>query len=472
MHVLLIWPRNLSTALNDDMSCCEPLPLEYLAGAIRDRHTVEIFDERLDESLDVWAQSHPVPDVVGVAIPYTISVPSSRRVSAWARDLWPQAVIVLGGHHPTVTNRWMDGFAADWVIKGEGGALFSHLVDTLERHEEPLPLPGLARYGSVGVPLAIKSPQGQLQSTALPDRGIIDRHRPRYFHSTYRPVSTIRFSAGCPHTCNFCSLWRLTGQRYLTKDTDRVLTELDQIDSPNVYVVDDEAFIQPGRMRELAEAIDGAGLDKRFHMYLRTDTALRNPDVIERWAAIGLDSVLVGAESMSASELDSYHKRTRPNQTRQAMELFHANAVKVRANFLVDPVWSEEDFDQLERTVVDLNVDTPSFSVLTPLPGTDMFDQVQQEILTNDPEMFDLYHSVLATNLPPGRFHERMARLLAVAAGRSADGSEAIFYFGDNHAFSRMLDNIRHRWDPRLVSCVRDRVAFSGFDQTTLWGSG
>ena len=451
MHVLLIWPRNLSTALNDDMSCCEPLPLEYLAGAIKGHHSVEIFDERLDEPLDEWARSHPTPDVVGVAIPYTISVPSSRRVTAWARSLWAEAVIVLGGHHPTVTDRWMDGFSADWVIKGEGGALFCHLLDAIERREEPLPLPGLSQYGSVGLPLAAKSPLGQLQSTALPDRDILARHRPRYFHSTYHPVSTIRFSAGCPHTCNFCSLWRLTGQRYLTKDTERILEELAQIESPNVYVVDDEAFIQPGRMRELAEAIDDAKLNKRFHMYLRTDTALRNPDVIERWAEIGLDSVLVGAESMSETELDSYRKRTRPNQTRQAMELFHANAVKVRANFLVDPSWHDADFDQLERTVVDLNVDTPSFSVLTPLPGTDMFDQIQQDILTDDPEMFDLYHSVLATRLPPARFHERMARLLAVAAGRSDDGSEAIFYFGDNQAFSRMLDNIRNRWDPKLA---------------------
>ena len=52
MRVLLVWPRNLTTALNDDMSCCEPLPLEYLASALVDRHEVIIHDERLDRTTD------------------------------------------------------------------------------------------------------------------------------------------------------------------------------------------------------------------------------------------------------------------------------------------------------------------------------------------------------------------------------------------------------------------------------------
>ena len=451
MRVLLVWPRNLTTALNDDMSCCEPLPLEYLASALVDRHEVIIHDERLDGSLHDWAAYNEPPDVVGIAIPYTISVPSSRRVSQEARALWPDAVLVLGGHHPTVTNRWMDGFDAHWVIRGEGTQILSQLVDALAQKKQIPVMAGLTPYGTTPLPLASKPPLSQLETTPLPDRSLLKRNQLSYFHSNYRPIATMRFSAGCPHTCNFCVLWKLTGQRYLVKTIDRVLAELDQISVPNVYVVDDEAFIQPVRMRELASAIESAGFSKRFHMYLRTDTALRNPDVIEQWARAGLDSVLVGAESTSEEELSSYHKRTKPSQTHEAMRLFHENGVRVRANFLVDPAWGEGEFDSLERAVVELDIDTPSFSVLTPLPGTQLFEEISSQIRTDNPEMFDLYHSVLPTRLAPERFHDRMAQLLETAAGRSADGSQSIFYFGDDSAFGRMLQDIRTRWEPALA---------------------
>ena len=56
MRILLVWPRNRRAVLSDRMSCCEPLPLEYLAGALRPDHDVGIHDLRLDGSLDRYAE--------------------------------------------------------------------------------------------------------------------------------------------------------------------------------------------------------------------------------------------------------------------------------------------------------------------------------------------------------------------------------------------------------------------------------
>lgn len=100
-------------------------------------------------------------------------------------------------------------------------------------------------------------------------------------------------------------------------------------------------------------------------------------------------------------------------------------------------------FDQLERTIAELGVDMPSFSVLTPLPGTDLYDDTRDEIVTDDPDMFDLYHSVNRTTLPVDRFQERLSNLLLVAAGRGGEGSESIFYYGNDDAFARMVRTVR-----------------------------
>ncbi|MFF1834442.1 B12-binding domain-containing radical SAM protein [Streptomyces sp. NPDC058231] len=449
MRVLLVWPRNERALLSDRLSCCEPLPLEYLGGALRGHHDVTIHDLRLDPPLARYAATHEPPDLVGVAIPYTTSVRVSREVSREARRLWPDVPIVLGGHHPTVSAEWLDGFAADWVVAGEGGASLNRLAADLEAGRTPQAGQGLAPYDArTGLERNRRPRPAALNDLPMPDRSLLSHHRQDYFHSIYRPVSLIRFTAGCPYTCKFCSLWRMTDRRYLVKDIDRVLAEIADIDGDNLYVVDDEAFIQPARMLELADAIDKAGFRKRFHMYIRTDTALRRPDVIARWAEIGLDSVLVGAESMTDDELSGYRKGTDADQTRRALELFHTNQVKVRANFIVQPNWVAEDFARLGRTVEELQVDMPSFSVLTPLPGTDLYDESRDQHISDDPELFDCYHSLFPTRLPLEDFYHRLADLLAGASARPSPGvassqDPSVFYYSDNSAFDEMLSGIR-----------------------------
>ncbi|MBV1850716.1 B12-binding domain-containing radical SAM protein [Catellatospora tritici] len=445
MRILLVWPRNPRAVLSDQLSCCEPLPLEYLAGALRDHHDVRIVDLRLDPPLAEWAQSHEAPDLVGVAVPYTTNVHVARAVTKEAKRLWPDVPLMIGGHHPTVSTEWLDGFAADWVVAGEGAGPVRHLVAALEAGQPVLPTIGLAPYQARAELRRITKPApASLNELPRPDRTLLAHHREDYFHSIYRPVALARFSAGCPYQCNFCSLWRMTDRRYLVKEAERIVGELNDIPNRNIYVVDDEAFIQPQRMLELADAIEQDGLDKRYHMYVRTDTATRRPDVITRWAQVGLDSVLIGAESMTDNELDGYHKGTDSGQTRQAMDLFHGLGVKVRANFIVRPGWDDADFDRLHRTIDELGVDMPSFSVLTPLPGTDLYDEVRHDLISDDPELFDCYHTLFPTRLDPARFYERVAGLLLAASNRGGDGDgPGVFYFSTDDAFGRMVESVR-----------------------------
>jgi methyltransferase len=445
LRILLIWPQNKRAVLSDSLSCCEPLPLEYLAGALRADHDVAIHDLRLDPPLESLA-GEEAPGLIGVAVPYTTAIPSAREVAREAKRLWPDVPLVLGGHHPTVSSEWLDGFPADYVVKGEGGHLVRHLAHQLERGGTVELLPGLAPFGSFAT---LPRPDlVSLDDMPLPDRTILARHRRSYFHSIYRPVSLVRFSAGCPYKCTFCSLWRMTDRRYLTKEVPRILEELRQIELENVYVVDDEAFIQPRRMLELADAIEQTGLRKRYHMYVRTDTALRHPEVIARWAEIGLDSVLVGAESMDDDELDDYQKGAESGQTRNAVRLFHSLDVKVRTNFIVRPEYRERDFARVARQVEEMGIDIPSFSVLTPLPGTDLFDATRSQLVSTDPELFDCYHTLYPTALPPERFYGALATLLEGAAARQQPGvndesNPSVFYFSNDGAFGRMLQTIR-----------------------------
>jgi len=454
VRVLLIWPHNSESVLNDSLSCCEPLPFEYLAGALQPHHDVVIHDQRLDPSLFQRADD-PAPGLIGVAIPYTTALRGAAELARQARRLWPHVPIVIGGHHPTVSRQWLDGFPADYVIAGEGAMAMSYLAGCLERGGRFDMVPGLAPFNHP-VRLPAVPPLGSLDELPLPDRSVTTAHRNHYFHSIYRPVALVRFSAGCPYRCTFCILWRLTNQRYMTRQADRIVAELASIEVDNVYVVDDEAFIQPHRMTALADAISEAGIHKRYHMYVRADTAVRNPAVIERWAEIGLDSVLMGAESMDEQDLLDYQKAAHTCDNRHAMRLFHQCGVKVRANFIVRPEYSDEDFDRLSETVCALGVDLPSFAVLTPLPGTVPFEERRNEIISNNPDLFDCYHTLFPTRLPLARFYDRLASLLETAAGRNSlpgTNNPGVFYFSAGGGFQRMVDAIRDA--PRLYDSPR-----------------
>jgi len=444
MRVLLLWPSNPSAVLSDELSCCEPLPLEYVAGALSPDHEVVVFDERLDPPLATFAKSMS-PNLIGVAIPYTSVVRSARRLAAEARNMWPGVPIAIGGHHPTMTGDWLEGFAVDYIIVGEGGPTFRYLADRIEARQQIEPRQDLVPFEK-----RTRNPGRHvvrsLDDLPAPNRSVVLRHQQKYFHSIYRPVALMRFSAGCPFECSFCSLWRMTDRKYITKTTSRVVEELASISVDNIYVVDDEAFIQPRRMAVLANAIVSQGIMKRYHMYLRTDTAIRNRPVIEAWRKIGLDSVLVGAEAIVDSELDDYQKGTVTNQTREAVQLFHSLGIKVRANFIIRPDFDEEAFKRLAEAVDELQIDLPSFSVLTPLPGTKLFEETHACFISDNPDLFDCYHTLLETRLPLERFYQSVADLLKAAAHRQNTDStnSSMFYFSNSKAFERMLSAIRN----------------------------
>ncbi|MGB6368805.1 MAG: B12-binding domain-containing radical SAM protein, partial [Thermoanaerobaculia bacterium] len=62
-----------------------------------------------------------------------------------------------------------------------------------------------------------------------------------------------------------------------------------------------------------------------------------------------------------------------------------------------------------------LELSFASFAVLTPLPGTDLYDEVKDEMLTHDTRYFDFLHTLLPTRLPLQEFYEELNRLYTTA---------------------------------------------------------
>jgi radical SAM superfamily enzyme YgiQ (UPF0313 family) len=87
-----------------------------------------------------------------------------------------------------------------------------------------------------------------------------------------------------------------------------VAEEIAQTPTKHIYFCDDENFIDEGFAWELAEAIAGLGIHKRYFAWTRATTVNRSPELFERWREIGLDSAFLGFEFTDDAQLKQYRK--------------------------------------------------------------------------------------------------------------------------------------------------------------------
>jgi radical SAM superfamily enzyme YgiQ (UPF0313 family) len=157
--------------------------------------------------------------------------------------------------------------------------------------------------------------------------------------------------------------------------------------------------------------VQQAGIRKRYFLYGRSDTIVRHPDLIRAWRDVGLERVFVGLEFVRDEDLAYIRKRSTVRDNEQAIRVLRDLKIDLYASFIVRPEFGREDFEAYHRYCRDLGLDFASFAVLTPLPGTDLHDEVRERMLTDDYDYFDFIHTLLPTALPPEDFYAELIRL-------------------------------------------------------------
>jgi radical SAM superfamily enzyme YgiQ (UPF0313 family) len=226
-----------------------------------------------------------------------------------------------------------------------------------------------------------------------------------------KPLASIRTSKGCPFRCNFCALWKLTEGRYLKRSPEKVLEELTGIEEEYVFFADDESLVDAKRMKTLAQLIKDAGIKKRYFLYGRSDTIARNPDLLKMWRDIGLEKVFVGLEFFRDQDLDHIGKGTSTRDNKEATRILLSLGIEPYPSFIIRPEWRQEDFEELRQYCRNLGLSFASFAVLTPLPGTDLYEQSKEHLITNNYDYFDFIHTVLPTTLPLKDFYNEYYQL-------------------------------------------------------------
>lgn len=409
MDVLLIQPPSCEPLI-DQVYTFEPLALEYLGAALHlDGHRPTILDARLEPDIET-AFRRLRPSLVGLT-GFTSHLNIIKNIAARLKALDPQVTVVVGGHHATVCPADFNGPEIDLVAIGEGCFTLREIAQERAGGREWTKIAGLGICAPEGMTFTAPRPLTGLDDLPLPDRGLTARYRRDYFSDWFRPLASIRTSLGCTARCTFCALWTLTGGKYLRRDVDRVVAELQEIAEPHVFFCDDESMCDVRRMDRLADAIREAGIRKTYFLYARVDTIVEHPELFAKWAAIGLKQVFVGMEDFSDARLAAMKKGVTIRQQAEAVAILERLGIMIYASFMIDPDYGRDDFRAMRDYVRGLKLRYPTFTVMTPLPGTELHARREGEILSRKPELYDMLHALLPTRLPLPDFYAELARL-------------------------------------------------------------
>jgi radical SAM superfamily enzyme YgiQ (UPF0313 family) len=432
VKVLLIRPPVVLTVARRFHSFLhlEPLDLEIVAGGVAPPHEPAILDLALSrrpaQDLAGRLRSDP-PDLVGFT-GYSNQAHTVRDLARVVRRECPAARVLVGGVHATVApaDFCVPG-VVDLVVRGEGSTAIRRILALPPGHAvsgDPALLftasPEFARLAAGPPP-----PLPEFADVARPRRDLVDRSAyfciwsgepgsrlPRLFP----PVASVRTSVGCPFRCSFCVVHHLARGRYIARTPEDVVDELAGLDEDHVYFVDDEMFVQPARAARIAQLLIERGIRKRYVSWARSDTIRRHPEVFERWRQAGLDVVYVGLESMTESHLEGFHKGAHADDNREAVAILRRLGIGLHAAFIVHPDFTREDFLRT-REAIDLVCPAEvSFTVLSPSPGTEFWEETKARFISPDPYRFyDCMHTLLPTRLPLPEFYRYFSLLYLFA---------------------------------------------------------
>lgn len=420
MRILLVMPppfENGRLGLENVVWLSEPVALTAIGTAVSDEHEVQVLDMRLEEEEALQqALTTFKPDLVGTTS-MTTDAYQAKAVLRAVRNIRPEALTVVGGHHPTLCPEEFDETFVDVIVQGEGELTFIELVrawnERVDRRDRSFPgIAGLRYRDLEGQRIANAKRQQtvDLDSFRTPDRNLIKKYQGRYFFTGIRPMASIFTSRGCSFDCNFCAIWEFYERRTRFLSAKKIVDQMEACWEPFIFVLDDNFLTNKKRALELCDELERRGVKKYWMTQGRTDFAADHPDVMKRLAKNGLVMVLSGFESNSDDNLAALRKKSSWQKNQKASELMAELGIISTGIFMVRPDWTKEQFEQLYEYVRSLTIGVPLFSILTPLPGTQLYKAYKDKLLTTDHRLFDLLHAVLPTRLPREEFYKEYAR--------------------------------------------------------------
>lgn len=361
MNILLVFPK-IRYAIHEKAKEKElmyklfgesvSLTLPQLAASTPQGHSVSIIDENY-EKLDF---NYKV-DLVGI----TCLTMAATRAYEIADEFRSRGVpVILGGTHPTALPEEAKKHA-DSVVMGEAEISWPTLLNDFEKGQ----LKPFYRIKEQIPPEMIPEPRRDLIKRNIYTDGLLIKR-------------------GCPNRCEFCTISSLYSKG--VRPLENVINEIKNIPSKNIFIYDSNLTWHMKYNKQLLEALKQ--FDKRWQANGTMAMLGKHEDFLELTREIGFFNWFIGFESVSQNSLNGINKK------HNKVEEFGAVVKKVRnygmvvvGSFIFGFDGDSKDiFDNTLQAVNDWGIEMAEFHILTPFPGTVLFDRLKKEnrILTEE----------------------------------------------------------------------------------------
>ncbi|HVO31487.1 MAG TPA: hypothetical protein VMV18_12150, partial [bacterium] len=221
------------------------------------------------------------------------------------------------------------------------------------------------------------------------------------------------------------------------------------------------------------DEMERRGVKKYWMTQGRTDFVADHPEVMARLAKNGLVGLLSGFESNDDDNLAALRKKNEWAKNKRASEVMAENGIFSTGIFMVRADWTKEQFQQLYDYMNSLTIGIPIVTILTPLPGTQLYRAYKDQLLTHDHRLFDLLHPVLPTRLPREEFYREFARSYD-ATEFSVRKAFGVLLRKRKRFLLKMLPGLLHFYarTTRYQRVHRDHTSFLRDEEGLLTGPG
>lgn len=314
----------------------------------------------------------------------TPSINSDLRFVEEVKALYPDAMMVLVGTHPTATaeETLNNGKAVDIIARREYDATILELAQHLQNGQDWSDVSGISYRGANGiVNNPDREPLTDLDEIPMASR-FIKEHLDVYdyaFPAATYPAIQIFTGRGCPARCNYCVYPQVMhGHIYRKRSTENVVAEFEYIakEFPEVkeVVIEDDTFtIDKQRVKEICQLLIEKGLNRRFRWLCNARVNL-DLETMRLMRKAGCRLLIPGVESFNQQILNNIHKGTNLKEITAYMQNAKKAGLLVHACYMVGN--QGETRETMERTLqaaLKFNTDTAQFFPLIPYPGTEAY---------------------------------------------------------------------------------------------------
>jgi radical SAM superfamily enzyme YgiQ (UPF0313 family) len=356
MRVLFIYPNPTKTIPSSLVKLLSVFSnsmipaFKALTNVTPKEHSIDIIDERID-SID-YDEDY---DLIGISV-MTNQAPKAYQISDKFRKKGRK--VVLGGWHPSALPEESKQHA-DSIVIGEGEELWPQILKDMEngklkqiyRQEKPIDLSLIPAVGN-----------GRIKQKGINSAVAIEATR------------------GCPHGCNFCAITHSPGRRiFRVKPIENVIEEINSISQKYLLFSDSSLTINTNYTKQLFKNMKD--LNKKFFAYGNANVLLKDEELLKLAQEAGCISWTIGFDSVSQESLDAIGKRTNvADQYISVVNKIHDYGMNVEGSFMFGFDTDTPDiFDSTLDFICKSEIDKGEFHILTPFPGTPLFDELEKE---------------------------------------------------------------------------------------------